>query len=89
MASALVTFNPKKLPKPIHIQYISNLPEPPSDPVRYFLKTVLDDPQSWHADLQFVLGYHSVHVHKGDLLHMHALFKSLVSNLPTFNPFLH
>lgn len=67
MASALTTSHPKRLPKPIHIQYISNLAQPPPDPVRFFLKTVLDDPASWHADLQFVFGYHCICVHKGEI----------------------
>jgi hypothetical protein len=56
----------KRLAKPIHIQYLANLPQTPNDPVRYFLKLVLDDPTSWHADLQFVFGYYHVYVHKGE-----------------------
>jgi hypothetical protein len=58
--------NPKRLAIPKHLQFISNLPPACSDPVRYFLKTALDDPISWHADLQFLFGYESIWVHKGD-----------------------
>jgi hypothetical protein len=66
MASAVSPApNTKRSAKPIHLLYLSNLPQPPTDPVRHFLKLVVNDPTSWHADLQFVFGYYHVYAHKG------------------------